>query len=102
MKPIITEMKPNKSFRAFVQGNPEVVEEGENETIAIARLLMRLQGKSLRTWNGAFYLALVSWTSVFVEAWLLITGNVSGGAAWGFWFFFFLTALLSSSLAMKK
>jgi len=103
MKPILTEMRPNKTFKAWVQGNPEVMEEGRNESEAIARLLLRLQGQSIRTWNGAFFLACAVWLSVFVEAWLLLTGNIqSGGTAWAIWFFFLLVAILSSSLAMKK
>ena len=103
MNPIITKMKPDKTFQAWVQGNQEIVEEGKNESEAIARLLLRLQGKSIRTWNGAFFLACAGWLSVFVEAWLLLTGYIDNtGMAWGVWAFFFMTAIFSSSLAMRK
>jgi hypothetical protein len=103
MNPIITKMKKDKTFQAWVQGNESLVEEGQNETEAIARLLLRLQGRSIRTWSGPFYLACACWLSVFVEAWLLLTGHIqSNGTAWGLWIFFFLMGIFSSSLAMRK
>ncbi len=103
MNPIITERTTKSNVKAYIQGNKEVYEMGENESIAISKLLLRLQGKTIRTWSGAFVLAIFSWASVFVEMWRMLNGFLHGSPmAWAFLAFFFLTALFSSSLAMRK
>ena len=105
MNPIITELtkkKPN-CWKAYIQGNPSIFEEGENETLAIARLLMRLQGKQIRTWNGAFYLSVFCWLSVVVIPWLGMTGYIEmNGLVWGFWIFFILLAIFSTAFSSVK
>jgi hypothetical protein len=105
MNPIITQLvkkSPNK-WKAYIQGNESVFEEGENETLAIARLLMRLQGKSVHTWNGAFYLAAFSWLSVLVLPWLMLTDKLpADGLSWSFFFFFLIMGTLSGSYSLQK
>jgi len=104
MNPIITQMvkKNPVKFKAYIQGNESVFEEGENETLEIARLLARLQGKSIRTWNGALYLAMACWLSVIVMPWLSVTGHLVWSEVWGFWTFFLILAILSGSYSLQK
>lgn len=103
MNPIVTERTNKSNVKAYVQGNKEIYENGENETIAISKLLLRLQGKNIRTWSGPFVLAVFSWFSLFLETWRMLGGRIEGDfMAWFFWGFFFLLALFSSSLAMRK
>ena len=105
MNPIITELRkknPNV-WKAYIQGNPSLFEEGENETLAIARLLIRLQGRSVRTWNGAFYLSVFCWLSVVVMPWLLLTGSMEASALfWEFWTFFLLLGICAGAYASVK
>jgi hypothetical protein len=103
MNPIVTERTNKTNVIAYVQGNKDGYEMGETESIAICKLLIRLQGKMIRTWSGAFILATFAWLSVFVEMWRMLNGLLqSSPMAWAFLVFFFLVALFSSSLAMRK
>lgn len=103
MNPIITEMQSKDTVRAYVEGNKDVFEFGQNETVAICKLLLRLQGYPARTWNGPFLLACLAWGSLFAETWMLLTRSiVNDGIAWGMWLFFLMTGVFSSSMAMRK
>lgn len=105
MNPIITELvgkKPNQ-WKAYIQGNPEIFEQGDNETVAIARLLIKLQGVKVRTWNGAFYLSVFCWLSVVVIPWLGMTGHMEmNGLTWGFWIFFILLSIGATAYSSVK
>lgn len=105
MNPIITELvkkNPNQ-WKAYIQGNPSIFEQGENETLAIARLLVKLQGKQVRTWNGSFYLSVFCWLSVVVIPWLLMMGYLGMNfLTWGFWIFFILLAIASTAYSSMK
>lgn len=105
MNPIITELvkkNPNQ-WKAYIQGNPSIFEQGDNETVAIARLLIKLQGVKVRTWNGSFYLSVFCWLSVVVIPWLGMTGYLTiNDRMWGFWIFFIGLAICSTAYSSVK
>lgn len=103
MNPIITEMTSGKGQKAFIQGNPSVCEYGENETIAIAKLLLRLQGKKIVTISGAFLLAVGMWISWIALTWLFLMDVVQRSAfPVMMWAVFFVIGVLSSAYATRK
>lgn len=88
---------------AYVEGNEEVFEVGENESIAISKLLLRLQGYPSRVWSGSFMLACSAWLSLFMESWLLLTNHLeSSTLAWFMWGIFLLIGTFSSAYATRK
>lgn len=103
MNKIVTKKISNYSVQAHVEGNEEVFELGDNESIAISKLLLRLQGYPSRVWSGAFMLACFAWLSVFVESWLMLTGRLESDWLAGFmWVTFLLIGTFSSAYATRK
>ena len=103
MNPIITEMTSSKGQKAYVSGNPEVCEYGENESIAISKLLLRLQGKRMSSLSGAFWFACAMWLSWLALSWLFIFSAIEESIfskfMWGLFLFF---AIMGSAYGTKK
>lgn len=103
MNKIVTKQIGNHSVQAYVEGNEDVFELGDNESIAISKLLLRLQGYPSRTWNGAYALACFVWASLLVESWLMLTNHLAvDWLAWLMWGMFFLIGTFSSAYATRK
>ena len=86
MNPIITEMQRNKTFKAYVQGNPGVCEYSPDETIAVCKLLLRLRGTHVINVNGFSVFTTVMWTCWLVLSFGLVGGlevNTFNGMLWG-------------------
>lgn len=103
MNKIVTKHISKYSVMAHVEGNEEVFEVGDNESIAVSKLLLRLQGYPPRVWSGSYMLACFAWLSVFVESWLMLTNHLaSDWLAWGMWITFLLIGTFSSAYATRK
>lgn len=102
MNPIITEMTEGKGWRAHVDGNSKVYEYGESETVAISKLLLRLQGKRVSSISGAFLFASACWVSWFILTWLWILGVVAMEGTTTIWSLFLLLGLFGSAYATRK
>ena len=51
----------------------------------------------------SYSVTFVAWGSLFFESWLLILRLISSSfTSWGFWIFFLLVAMLSSSLQKEN
>lgn len=87
MNPIITELQKDKRWKAYVQGNPAVAEYGHEETIAIAMLLLRLQGVRVIHISGPFVFSTTMWLCWLIISWLLIMDKIAmetfTGIMWG-------------------
>lgn len=104
MNPIITEMAvQDKYFKAYIQGNPGVCEYGPNETVAVCKLLLRLQGVKVITLNGFTAFAVVMWISWLALSWLIVLTDMRMDAVNGImWGLFLFLGICGSALASKK
>jgi len=103
MNPIIIEMTKSKTFEAYVEGNPSVREAGDTESIAVAKLLLRLQGVRPSNISGAFLLSGFCWLGWFALSWLFMADAIRldtfSGMMWGL---FLLIGILAGAFATRK
>lgn len=103
MKPIITEMTKDKTWKAYIEGNPQVCEFGERESIAVAMLILRLQGARVTKLNGATVFSVAMWLCWIALSWLIIAESVQvttfNGLMWGL---FLLFGIFGISFSLRR